>query len=66
MHKISFIVVKTLQALFRDFHVSAFLICSEQAAAPILRKAISYPILHAKYILHILLKCLQSQQFHAL
>jgi len=66
MHKISFIFVKMLQALFRDFHASAFLICCEQAWHPFLRKAFSYPILHAKYILHILLKCLWSQQFHAL
>jgi hypothetical protein len=44
-HKISFIFVKTLQALFRDFHASAFLICCEEAAAPILRKAFSYPII---------------------
>ena len=28
------IFVKTLQALFRDFHVSAFLICFEQARHP--------------------------------
>jgi len=31
MHKISFIFVKMLQALFRDFHASAFLICCQQA-----------------------------------
>ena len=30
-HKISFIFVKTLQALFRHFHLSAFWICCEQA-----------------------------------
>jgi len=29
-HKISFNFVKTLQALLRDFHASAFLICCEQ------------------------------------
>jgi len=33
-HEISFIFVKTLQALFRDFHLSAFLICCEQARHP--------------------------------
>jgi len=33
-HKISFIFVKTLQALFRDFHVSAFFICCEQVWHP--------------------------------
>jgi len=34
MHKISFIFVKTLQALFRDFHASAFFICREQVQHP--------------------------------
>jgi len=34
MHKMSFIFVKTLQALFRDFHASAFLICCKQAGHP--------------------------------
>jgi hypothetical protein len=33
-HKISFIFVKTLQALFRDFHASAFLICREHVRHP--------------------------------
>jgi len=33
MHKF-IIFVKTLQALFRDFHASAFLICYEQARHP--------------------------------
>jgi len=33
-HKISFIFVETLQALFTDFHASAFLICCEQARHP--------------------------------
>jgi len=33
-HKISFIFVKMLQALFRDFHVSAFSICCEQVRHP--------------------------------
>jgi len=33
-HKISFIFVKMLQALFRDCHASAFLICCEQARHP--------------------------------
>ena len=33
-HKISFIFVKTLQELFRDFHASAFLICCEQGRHP--------------------------------
>jgi len=33
-HKISFIFVKTLQALFRDFHASAFVICCEQVRHP--------------------------------
>ena len=34
MHKISFIFVKMFQALFRDFHASAFLICCEQERHP--------------------------------
>jgi len=34
MHKISFIFVEKLQALYRDFHASAFLICCEQARHP--------------------------------
>ena len=33
-HEISFIFVKMLQALFRDFHAGAFLICCEQAQHP--------------------------------
>jgi len=33
-HKISFIFVKTFQALFGDFHGSTFLICCEQARHP--------------------------------
>ena len=33
-HRICFISVKTLQALFTDFHASAFLICCEQARHP--------------------------------
>ena len=33
-HKISFIFVKMLQALFRNFHASVFLICCEQARHP--------------------------------
>jgi len=32
--KIGFIFAKTLQAMFRDFHASAFLICCEQARHP--------------------------------
>jgi len=34
MHKISFTFVKMLQVLFRDFHMSAFFICCEQARHP--------------------------------
>ena len=34
MHKISLIFVKMLQALFRDFYASVFLICCEQAWHP--------------------------------
>jgi len=34
MHKISIIFVKMLQALFRDFHARAFLICCEHARHP--------------------------------
>ena len=33
-HKISLIFVKMLQALFRDFYASAFLICCDQAQHP--------------------------------
>ena len=33
-HTKSFFFVKMLQALFRDFHASAFLICCEQARQP--------------------------------
>jgi hypothetical protein len=62
-HKISFIFVKTLQALLPRFSCECVLDLWA-SAAPILRKACSYPILHAKYIPNVLLKCLYSQQFH--
>jgi len=42
-HKISFIFVKTLQALFRDFHASAFLMCCEQAWHPSCAKLFHIP-----------------------
>lgn len=61
-HKISFMFVKTLLALFGDFNVSVFLFCCEHAWHP------SYPKLfhmqlHSKHNLHVLSNCLNCQKW---